>query len=152
MAYTNAEGRAQLLGDLASAVDQIALSLACLGEAYEQLDEYSADALEKGLFRPVQHAYGRAQRTHAEFAARHGLPARRFEARSPGLASQSTRALIERAAEAAVDADQTIAQLQDSMLPIEVGDPELRAGLSEVRELLDVIPRRAREQIRTLGR
>jgi hypothetical protein len=38
------------------------------------------------------------------------------------------------------------------MLPIEAGDPELRVGLAEVRELLDQVPGRAREFLRTLGR
>jgi hypothetical protein len=38
------------------------------------------------------------------------------------------------------------------MLPIEVGDAELRAGLQEVRELLGEVRGRARELVRTLGR
>ena len=38
------------------------------------------------------------------------------------------------------------------MLPIEAGDPELRAGLAEVRELLDEVPSQARVFLRTLGR
>jgi hypothetical protein len=38
------------------------------------------------------------------------------------------------------------------MMPVEVGDPELRAGLSEVRELLSDVRARAREFTRTLGR
>ena len=38
------------------------------------------------------------------------------------------------------------------MLPVEVGDPELRAGLEEVRELLSALPGRARQLVRTLGR
>jgi hypothetical protein len=62
------------------------------------------------------------------------------------------QALIERAADAAYDADQSIAELQDSMLPVEVGDPELRAGLSQVRETLAPVPSRARGLIRTVGR
>ena len=49
-------------------------------------------------------------------------------------------------------ADQTLAKLQDSMLPVEVGDPELRAGLEQVRELLGHLRARARELTRTLGR
>jgi hypothetical protein len=53
---------------------------------------------------------------------------------------------------AAGEADQMIAELQDSMLPIEVGDPELRAGLSQTREALGAVPVRARELVRTLGR
>ncbi len=152
MAYTTAEGREQVLSDLAVAVDQIADALARLGEAYEQLDEQHADVLEEQLFRPVQSAYGRAQRTHAEFAARSGLRARSFAPHSPGPQSQSVQALIERAADAAQDADQSIAELQDSMLPVEVGDPELRAGLSGVRETLAPVPARARALVRTVGR
>ena len=45
-----------------------------------------------------------------------------------------------------------LAALQDSMLPIEVGDSELRAGLQEVRELLGQLRHQARELVRTLGR
>ena len=49
-------------------------------------------------------------------------------------------------------ADQTIAGLQDSMLPVEVGDTELRAGLSQAREALAAIPLGARDIVRTVGR
>jgi hypothetical protein len=152
MAYTTAEGREQVLSDLAVAVDQIADALARLGEAYEQLDEQHADTLEEQLFRPVQSAYGRAKRTHSEFAARSGLRPRSFAPHTPGPQSQSVQDLIERAADAAHDADQSIAELQDSMLPVEVGDTELRAGLSQVRETLTPVPTRARALVRTVGR
>jgi len=152
MAYTTAEGREQILGDLAVAIEQIADSLACLGEAYEQLDDQHADELEEQLFRPVQGAYGRAKRTYSEFASRSQLRARSFDAHSPGVQSQSVQELIERAADAAYDADQSIADLQDSMLPVEVGDEELRAGLSQVRETLSAVPPRARGLVRTVGR
>lgn len=152
MAYTTAEARRQVLDALADAAEDIGLALACLGEAYEQLDENSGNRLEELLFRPVQMAYGRAQRTYAEFAERHGLPARTFEARSPGVASQGAKVFIERAVDATGKAGRSIAALQDSMLPVEVGDAELRAGLSEVRVLIDDLPARARELVRTLGR
>jgi hypothetical protein len=152
MAYSNAEARRQLLDALAEAIEDIGLALACLGEAYEQVDEASGDRLEELLFRPVQAGYGRAQRTYSEFAERHGLPHRTFGPRSAGLASQGAKALIERAVDAAGRAGQSIAALQDSMLPVEFGDAELRAGLSEVRVLLDDVRARARELLRTLGR
>jgi hypothetical protein len=152
MAYTTAEGREKVLGDLAVATERIAAALARLGEAYEQLDDDHADALEEQLFRPVQLAYGRAQRTHSQFADRSNLRSRAFDAHSPGLQSQSVQDLIERAAEDVEDADQSIAELQDSMLPVEVGDPELRAGLSQVRESLAPVPGRARALLRTVGR
>lgn len=140
------------MSDLAVAIEQIADALAMLGEAYEQLDEQHADILEEQLFRPVQSAYGRAQRTYADFASRSQLRARTFAPHSPGAQSQSVRELIERAGDAAYDADQSIAELQDSMLPVEVGDPELRAGLSQVRETLSAVPARARDLVRTVGR
>jgi hypothetical protein len=38
------------------------------------------------------------------------------------------------------------------MLPVEVGDPDLRAGLASVREVLAAVPNRARDLIRTVGR
>ena len=38
------------------------------------------------------------------------------------------------------------------MLPVEVGDPELRAGLAEVRELVSHLRGDARELLRTFGR
>ncbi|UGS35762.1 hypothetical protein [Capillimicrobium parvum] len=152
MSYSASGGRRQLLDTLAEATDRIGDALAALGVAYEQLDEHHGDELEAALFRPVQAAYGRAQRTYADFAARYGLPARAFEPGSAGPASAGAWSLIEDAVDAAGDADETIATLQDSLLPIEVGDPEVRAGLSAVRELLGPVPARAREVVRTLGR
>jgi hypothetical protein len=152
MSYTTAEGREQILGDMAFAIEQIAESLAAFGEAYEQLDEHNADVLEEKLFRPVQHAYGKAQRTYSEFASRSNLRGRTFEAHTPGAQSQSVQTLIERGVDGAQDADQAIADLQDSLLPVEVGDPELRAGLSNVRELLTPVPINARALTRTVGR
>jgi hypothetical protein len=152
MTYTTEEGKQKVLSDLAVAIEQIGVALAALGEAYEQLDEHNADVLEGRLFRPVQLAYGRAMRTHAEFAQRASLPGSDFGSQSPGPQSQSIQALIDRAGLAAAEADQTIAELQDSMLPVEVGDMELRAGLAQTREALAVVPIRARELVRTVGR
>ncbi len=152
MPYTTAEGRRQLLDTLASAADQIGLAGAYLGEAYEQLDEYAAERLEQQLFRPVQLAYGRARRVHAEFSERHGLPVREFQAPSPHVRAHDARGLIDSAVEAAARADGELGELQDSMLPVEVGDPELRAGLEGVRVLLSETREQAHRLARTLGR
>ncbi len=81
MAYTNAEARQQLLDELAQATEEIALALGNLGVAYEQIDESAADRLESELFRPLQLAYGQAQRTYADFAREYGLPPHEFGAR-----------------------------------------------------------------------
>jgi hypothetical protein len=152
VAYTAAEGRQQLLAEFGDAVDQIAIAIASLGAAYERLDEGLSDQLEQELFRPVQLAYGRAQRTHSAFAQRYGLSTRNFVAASPGLESLDARALIDRASDALIVADDLIATLQDSMLPVEVGDPEVRAGLSEVRTLIASLPARAHQLVRVVGR
>lgn len=150
--YTAAEGRQQILDGLALATDEIALALAELSEAYEHLDEHAAERLEEALFAPVQTAYGRAKRTYSEFAQRAALSTRSFQAAAQVAPSTQTKQLIERALEALVRADLGLAELQDSMLPVEVGDPELRKGLTEVRELVERVRPRARELVRTLGR
>ena len=152
MAYTNAQARQQLLDALALATDEIGVALANLGEAYEQLDTSTAERLEDELFRPVQTAYGQAQRLHTEFASRYGLPTHTFEAAHPQVREHDAKGIMNRAAAAVEHADSTLAALQDSMLPVEVGDPPLRAGLAQVRVLLGDTRRRTREIIRTLGR
>jgi len=152
MAYTNVEGRQELLDALAEAIDEIGYALASLGAAYEELDEPTADRLEEELFGPVQVAYGRAKRTHGEFAGRHGLPGRALEQQSPGLPSTRARGFIDHAVEAVGQASDMLAAAQDMPALLEVGDPELRAGLTEVRRQLAEVPHRARELVRTLGR
>jgi hypothetical protein len=152
MPYTAAEGREQVLDALAEATDAIGLALAELGEAYELLDEQTAATLEQELFRPLQLAYGRAKRTHSAFADRHGLDPRTFGTVVPGAPSRGVKGFIDSGVQAAVKADELIATLQDSMLPIDVGDAELRAGLEDVRKLLGGVPTRARELVRTIGR
>jgi hypothetical protein len=152
MAYITAEARQYLLDDVAEAIDHIGMALAALSAAYELLDERSADRLEEELFRRVQRAYGRAQRTHAAFAARYGLPGRTFTQPSAGLPSQGVKGFLEHAVEAVDEAEGTLIDLQDSMRPVEVGDPELRAGLAEVRELVGDLRARSREFMRTFGR
>jgi hypothetical protein len=152
VSYIAGEARQEMLDTLGEAIDEIAVALAALGEAYEQLGTVPADKLEEQLFRPVQVAYGRAKRTHAGFAERHGLPSRTFTPATPGLPSTGIRGFIDTAVDSAAEADSILTELQDSMMPVEVGDPELRAGLAEVRELLGDIRARAREFVRTLGR
>jgi hypothetical protein len=152
MAYSAAEARQQLLDDLAVGADQLAYALACVGAAYDELDERAADALEEEVFKPLQAAYGRARRTHSEFADRYSLEHRTFEPRSPGTHSNDPRVYLERAVEATEQADHSIAELQDSMMPVEVGDAQLRAGLAEARELVGPLEGRAHELVRVLGR
>jgi hypothetical protein len=152
MAYTSESARAQLLDELGEAVDQLAVGLASLGEAYEQVDEHTAELLEEQLFRPVQGAYGRARRTHSEFAQRYGLSAREFDGGSSGTHTVDPRVYLERAITAIEQADHVIAEMQDSMLPVEVGDRELRDGLTQTRELIADAPAHGRQLLRTIGR
>ena len=152
MAYITAEARQQLLDDLAGAIEAIGDALAALGAAYELLDDQTADRMEEQLFRPVQQAYGRAQRTHSGFAERYSLPVRSFPQGHAGSTSGGARVLLDRAVDAIDEADDALVELQDSMMPVEVGDPELRAGLAAVRSLVEDVRGRSREVLRTLGR
>jgi hypothetical protein len=151
MTYTAQSARAQILTEVAAGADELWSALAALSEAYEQLDDSSADLMEEQLFRPLQAAYGQLARTHAEFAARYGLPGRELPAVSPMLPA-TARVTVERAAEAVQVADATLSELQDSMLPVEVGDRELREGLERTRTLIAPFKNRCVELIRTLGR
>lgn len=152
MAFSTLEARQELLDAIAEAIDELGFALASLGEAFEQLDDHTADSLEEELFRPAQLALGRAKRTHADFAARHGLAAVDFAPQSAGLPSRRAKGFIEDAVEGLSKADRALAGLQDSEMLIEVGDVELRSGVSGARELIADLPHRARELLRRLGR
>src|ERR671933_2326844 len=152
MAYVTAEARQQLLDALAAAIDDLGLALGAIGDAYEQLDDASAEQLEDALFGPVRSAYGRAQRPHAEFPDRHGLSRRAFASPSPGAPSRGVKGFLEQAVSAVDRADGALAGLQDSTLSLEVGDPQLRAGIAEVRRQLDAVAGQARQFVRRLGR
>ena len=151
--YVTTEARQELLDGVAKAIKELGLALARLGAAYEAMDEGSADKLEAELFRPVQVAYGRAKRTHTDFAARHGMRRRTFAPVSPGIPpSAGIKPLLEGALDAVNQADATLVELQDSLMPVEVGDAPLRAGLAEVRTLLSNLRVRTRGLERVLGR
>jgi len=150
--YTTAQGRQRLLDSVAESAEEVGFALGALGEAYEALDEQTAERLEEGLFRPVQLAYGRLKRTHASFADRYELPTRVFGEPALGAPKGGVKGFIEDAVAAVERADNVLATLQDSMLPVEVGDEEVRAEIAGVRELLGGARGRARELVRTLGR
>jgi hypothetical protein len=152
MAYVTREARQELLDSVAEAVDEIGAAIGALGEAYEQLDEQSADRLEEELFRPVQAAYGRAKRTHSEFATRHGHEQRTFAPPSANLPSEGVKGFLDIAVEAVEQAESILVELQDSLSPATVGDPELRAGLAEVRTILDEIAGAAQRFVSRFGR
>jgi hypothetical protein len=152
VSYTTAEGREQLLEAIAQAIDQLARAVASLSEAYEALDEHTADALEAKLFKPVQGAYGRARRAYSGFTQRHGLESREFSEAVHGAPAHGVRGFIDEAAADVAAADAELAELQDTLLPVEVGDAELRADLAAVRTQLADVGRQARELTRTLGR
>ena len=86
------------------------------------------------------------------FAERHGLPGRTFEPSTAGRASQGAKSFLDTAVEAVEEADHLLVEIQDSMMPVEVGDAQLRAGLAEARELVGPLAERAHELVRVLGR
>ena len=152
MTYVASEARQRLLDTIAEATDELGEALASLGDAYEQLDERSADRLEEQLFKPVQAAYGRARRTHAEFAERHGLPGRTFTPAAKGAASRGVKGFLELVCEAVQEAELILSELQDSMLPVEVGDPQLRSGLAEIRSSIAEVSGRVDRFVSLFGR
>lgn len=152
MAYVSAQARQELLDAIAESVEEISRALTDVGEAYEQLDDYNADRLEEQIFRPLQAAYGAVRRTHAGFAGRSQLPSRDFGPADAGAPSHGVKGFLDSAMEAVAEADRGLSILQDSMMPVEVGDAELRAGLAEVRRLLDKLPARTRDFVSNLGR
>jgi hypothetical protein len=152
MTYTTAEARQELLTRLAAATGQLDLALAHVGEAYEQLDENAADRLEAELFRPLVKATGLAKRCRAEFAARCGLIDGAVEPVHARPAPGPAKGEIAVAVDAIIEAEDLLAALQDSMLPVEVGDAELREALSQTRRLISGLPEQARRFVGVLGR
>jgi hypothetical protein len=138
MAYSASEARQQLLDTLAEATDELGFALACLAEAYDNLNAQNADGLREQLFRPVQVAYGHAQLPSPSSLAAKGY----WVARSSTAPRTGATAFTHRAAEAISEADRALTALQDSMLPVEVGDSALRSGLVAVRDRVRAFPNR----------
>jgi hypothetical protein len=149
---TTAESRARIAEDLAASAERLAVGAANLGDAYERLDQATADRLEEQLYAPVQRASGRARRAHGEFCKRFGLEPREIAPAPAAAGGHSPKALIDSAVAAVGDASHVLAALQDSGHPVEAGDAELRSAIIEVRELIAGVPGRARELERSLGR
>jgi len=152
VAYTDLEGREGLSARLGEAVEYLGEGLGSLGEAYESLDDQTADTLEEKLFGPMQRAYGRAKKTYSDFAARHGLEGRTFDAPASPVTSGKAADLIAAVAGSAEAAEYALTELQDDPAFLEVGDQELRAGVVSVREPIAHVPRDARLMLRMLGR
>jgi hypothetical protein len=151
VSYTNDSGRRQILEDAAAAVGALSYGIAVLTEIYEQLDDPSADRLEALVFKPLQSGYGLLRRTLTEFATRYGMRSPAFPDPSQALPTDP-RAALEHVADAAVQADEMLSELQDTLLPVEVGDAELRAGLSGTRTAIASVPGQCAELIRLFGR
>jgi hypothetical protein len=151
VSYTTDSGRRQILDDAVVGANYLGDALAALGEAYELLDDHMADRMEASVFKPTQAAYGLLKRTLTEFAGRYGLPAPVFP---PSIIPAPTdpHSTLERVADDVQNADDALSELQDTLLPVEVGDGELRAGLSQTRVTITRVPAAAEELIHTLGR
>ena len=152
MVITTAESRARIAEDLATAAERLAAAAAALGDAYERLDQATADRLEDELYAPIQRASGRARRAHGEFCGRFGLEPRELATPPASAGGHPPKALIDTAVGAVGDATHVLAALQDSGHPVEAGDEELRSVLVEIRRLVEGVPGRARELERSLGR
>lgn len=153
MTYDTAQARRALLDELLGAAGDIAIAIAYASAAYDRLDDTSGDRLEEQVFAPLQKALGALRRAIDEFAARHGDPAARAGSPPPEPhASQGVAALLESCAAAARAADGHLSTLQDSLVLIDLGDADLRAGVSDARRRLGGVPAAQRTFVRTLGR
>ena len=152
MTYVAAEARQELLDTLAQAAETLERGLASLGAAFDLLDEHTAERLEDDLFKPLQRAYARARTTHTEFATRHDLPTRTFASTESGHPSQGVMGFLDATVDAIEEADDIISELQDSLLPVQVGDQQVRAGLAEVRTMIGDLPAKGRRLAGLVGR
>jgi hypothetical protein len=151
MSYTSASGRQQILDECGNALTELDIALAELGEAYDHFDEHTAERFEAELFKPLQAAYSALTHARGGFAGRYGLEvAPPPPPPMPGL--RDPRVALANAATAIHDADDALGELQDSMLPVEVGDVELRNDLAHSRRLLDPLPAVCRALSRGFGR
>jgi hypothetical protein len=101
----------------------------------------------------LQKALGTLRRAAGGFAARHGDPAAPAGPPPPEPhPSQGVAALLDGCAAAARAADEHLGALQDSLVLIELGDADLRAGVSDARRRLGDVPAALRGFVRTLGR
>ena len=98
--------------------------------------------------RPARLQPGAARSRRIRRAYQHGSPC--VHAARP--AHRDVRAQIDRAVAEVRAAEDRLADLQDSVLPVEVGDPELPAAVADVRGRLGGVARNARELTRVLGR
>ena len=71
---------------------------------------------------------------------------------SPEVRSTAVLGFIENAVGAVERADLELVALQESSIAIEVGDVNLRAGVAEVRQLIDGLSEAARSFLRSFGR
>ena len=113
-------------------------AIEALASAYETLDEHAADELESKLYGPASGAAEnkRPPSTLTEFAQRNEEFFTRRAAKHFAGEGMTTRAETVDAAVALVgEADTLIAELQDSLLPVEVGDAPLREGLAARRAI-----------------
>jgi hypothetical protein len=150
--YDTAEARRELLQAVADATGHLGMALGWLTLAYERLDDATADELEEQLFGPVQKAYGRARRAHDGFAERFAISHDPIEIGEPHAGNRPAREMISHGVDECSHADALLSELQDSMRPVEVGDAQLRAGLTEVRAGIGHVRANARALLGHLGR
>ena len=148
MTYLTAEARQRpARRDRATRSTSSARALAALGAAYELLDEQQRrTGSRRSCSRPVQKALrARASARTRTFAARHCAAGPRRSAAVRRPRARATRGPSWSARSRPSTRPRTLlVELQDSMLPVEVGDPELRAGLAERPRRSSASARRAR--------
>ena len=152
MAYDSGQARVELLDEVGDATDDLGRGAGRSGRGLRGARRLQRRA-PGGAALPARPDGLRARAAHPQRVRRAATACPTAPSRPrPRAPSQGVKGFIDAAVSAVVRADARLAQLQDSMRPVEVGDAELRAGLSEVRRLVADVPRRASEFVRGLGR
>jgi len=153
MTYSSHEGYERIFSDSAEAASSLLGAIEPLGTAYEALDEHAADELESQLYGPIGLAAKTLLASVTAFAGRCGEAFERPVAKHfAGGREDGARQHVDAALAFVGEADEILAELQDSLIPVEVGDAPLREGLAATRRTLAPLPQAARELERTLGR
>ena len=153
MTYTSDEGRRELLGATAEAADTIGVALAALGAAYELVDDDTARSAGVGAVRAGAGGVRAGEAGHARVRGAARAAASAFAVADAGRAFGAARAATSsRRSRRSSTPTTSSPSCRTRCCPVEVGDPELRAALADVRTRLGEVPVRAAELLRTLGR
>ena len=131
VSYIAGEARQEMLDTLGDAIDEIAAALCGSRRGVRSSSaRFPPTGSRRSCSARSRPRTGVRSRPTPASPSGRGCPAGRSLPRLQGLPSTGIRGFVDSAVESVAEADAELAELQDSMMPVEVGDPELRAGLA----------------------